>query len=100
MRIVTFILLLAASASTAFAQTAPPLPPSQRGDQGGSSYVRAAQRSNGSRLADISRCATAVSAVCCLNPTTDRTPHHAAGTVWIVLSGDGGVSWSEQGDLA
>ena len=99
MRIITFIVLLAGSASTAFAQTAPSLPPSTRADQGGSSYVRAAQRGDGSRLMDISRCATAVSAVCCLNPTTDRTPHHAGGTVWVVLSGDGAVSWSKQGDL-
>jgi len=100
MRIITFVALLAASASTAFAQTAPPLPPSQRGDQGGASYVRAVKRGDGSRLVDISRCATTVSAVRCLNPTTDRTPHHAVGTVWVVLSGDGDVSWSEQGDLA
>lgn len=99
MRIIAILVLLAASASTGLAQTAPCLPPSTRGDTGGSSYVRAPQRGDGSRLVDITRCATAALAVCCLNPTTDRTPHHAAGTVWVVLSGDGGVSWSEQGDL-
>ncbi len=65
MRIITFIALLAASASTAFAQTAPVV-----------SNVRAAQRGDGSRLVDIYY----------------DLSHNAACTVWAVLCGDGARS--------
>jgi hypothetical protein len=88
MRIIAFILLLAGSASTSFAQTAPVV-----------SNVRASQGTDGSRLVEITRCATAVSAMRFLDPTTEGTPHHAVSTFWVVLSGDGRLSWSEQGDL-
>lgn len=59
--------LLVLVAGTAFAQTAPTV-----------SNVRAAQRGDGSRLVDIHY----------------DLAHNAACTVWAVVSGDGGVSWS------
>ena len=59
--------LLVLVTGTAFAQTAPTV-----------SNVRATQRGDGSRLVDIRY----------------DLAHNAACTVWAVLSGDGGVSWS------
>jgi len=67
MRVVTFVVLFAASASTAFAQTGPTV-----------GNVRASQRNDGSRRVDIRH----------------DIAHNAACTVWPVLSGDGGVSRS------
>jgi hypothetical protein len=58
------------TASYAYAQTAPAV-----------SNVRAAQRADGSRLVDIHY----------------DLSHGAACTVWPVLSGDAGVSWSVPG---
>jgi MYXO-CTERM domain-containing protein len=67
MRTITFIILLAASASTAFAQTAPTV-----------SNVRASQRGDASLLVDIYY----------------DLSHNTDCTVWTVLSGDGGQTWT------
>ncbi len=87
MPIITLIFLLAASASTAFAQTARDVASPLVGDgtskRSASAPSRAAQRGDASRLVDIYY----------------DLSHNAACNVWVVLSGDGRLSRSVQGDL-
>ena len=67
MRTAPYLTLVALISSTAFAQTALTV-----------TNIRAAQRGDGSRLVDIRY----------------DLANQAACTVWAVVSGDGGVSWS------
>lgn len=67
MRPAQYLTLVAIMTATAFAQTAPAV-----------TNVTASQRGDGSRLVDIRY----------------DLAHNAACTVWAVLSGDAGVSWS------